>query len=213
MAAAAPYIVAAIGTAMTIKSNNDANDERRGIMNAQLDRNTAAANKSSQLVTNEAAKYDPTQRQAAIDTQAAQVYGQEQKDLAAGAGGGTVGNVSTSGDAGNVSDDFIRSKADRALTEGNRLTDIARELSKVRAPNDVRTDEGYSNADLAGNLQSLFSTNRNQANAAMGAAGAVTPGNGAAYGQLLTGLGSSLAAGSGFTQTGSLSGGVNFGGR
>jgi hypothetical protein len=71
---------------------------------------------------------------AALEGQQQATFDQAQKDL------GTAPTIiEGAGDGGNVSSDYLNAKADTALTEGNRLTAIARELSKTRAPGQLMT--------------------------------------------------------------------------
>lgn len=191
-AEAIPYIMAAVGTAAQMKATGDAADERRSILNNQLSRDEEAAKKSSQLVLDESGKFAPEERKEALASNEEKLFGQQQKDLEAGAGGGALGAVDTSGGAGNVSDDFVRAKADRAVTEGNRLTSIARELAKTRAPGQMQIDEGYSRGNLASELQNLQGSNQNFARAAGNDASNVQESNLGSYGKIATAVGSTM---------------------
>lgn len=192
-AAAIPYVIAAVGTYAQMQSTEDAADERRSILNNQLTRDEEAAKKSSALVLDESGKFAPQQRKEELAANEEKVFGQQQKDLQAGAGGGDIGAVQTSGDAGNVSDDFLRAKADRAVTEGTRLTSIARELAKTRAPGQLQIDEGYSRGNLAGELQNLQGTNQNFARAAGNDAGNVQEGGLGSFGKIASTIGAAYA--------------------
>ena len=74
--------------------------------------------------------------------------------------------IDTAGGEGAVSGDFIRAKADRAVQEGDRLTAVARELAKVRAPGNLVNEEGLRRADLTERIGSSGATNRAHAQAA-----------------------------------------------
>ena len=106
-----------------------------------------------------------------------------------------MGAVNTAGDAGNVSDDFLQAKAGRAITEGNRLTDLARSIAKSRAISGVQKTEGQQNADLYSNLNDLNSTNRNYAAASQTDASNVRPGALGTLGSLASAIGTATALG------------------
>lgn len=190
-----PYILAGGGALAQIVSADDAADERRQILNAQLERDDQASKKSNQLVLDQAQKLSGQQRADELAKQEDKIYQQQQKDLMTGAGGGALGTVQTSGDAGNVSDDFVRAKAERAVTEGNRLTNLAREVAKTRAPGQLLTNEGYQQADLAGALSNIGSTNQNYARAAQADASNVNEGPLGSFGKIASAIGLGLAAG------------------
>lgn len=195
MAAAIPYALMAAGTASQMNAQQEQADEKRTILNRQLARNDEAAKKSSELVLSEGDNFSPEARKKAMEGQENNVFDQSMVDLKSGAGGGDPAAVNTSGDAGNVSDDFVRTKADRAVTEGTRLTGIAREIAKTRAPAMLLGQEGQRGANLASNLQTLFGSNSNMARATENDAAAVQePGYGG-LGSLASSIGSSMAAG------------------
>lgn len=216
--AAIPYVLAGLGTAAQIVDSREQTKDQRRILNAQLARDEETAKKNNALILDEAAKYAPDQRLDAMAENEQRVYDQQQKDLMAGAGGADIGNVVTSGDAGNVSDDFVRARADRAVTEGSRLTSLARALAKTRAPGQLAIEEGYSRGNLASALSNLAGTNANFARAAQSDAASVTGGSLGNLGRITSGIGMGLAAG-GFgaaapagaaTATGVSSGAANF---
>lgn len=206
-AAALPYLLAGAGTLAQMKSTADANDKRRSILNAQLDRDDAAAKKSNALILNESEKFAPEVRKEAMIANEEKLFGQQQADLQSGAGGGELGAITTAGGAGNVSDDFLRAKADRAVTEGNRLTSIARELAKTRAPGQLAIDEGYSRGNLSSELSNIAGTNQNYARAASNDAGAVQEGNLGAFGKIASAIGMGMAAGGAAKAAGAAAGG------
>jgi len=183
MATAIPYIVAAAGTYLSYKGQQDAADERRNIINAQLENTQKATEKAANLVQQEAQQYGAQNRQEALSAQEKQAYEQSQKDLSTGAGGSMI---DTAGGNGNVSTDFLKAKADKQVSEGNNLTALAREVAKTRAPSLLLTKEGQSRANLAGNLQNTFSSLRNMAGAASNDASAVEA---PAYGQIASAAG------------------------
>lgn len=189
-AAALPYIIAAGSTALQLNAQSEAASERRRILNQQLDANDRATKKASDLVLKEAENFAPDARKQAMQDAEQKAYEQSQADLA-GAGGAII---DTAGSGGNVSADFVKASADRAVSEGNRLTAVAREAAKTRAPSLLGQTEAQRRANLAGELQSSASTNRNLASAAQADIGSVQE---PAYGQigsLIGSLGSSYLA-------------------
>ncbi len=178
--------------------------ERRDILNAQAEKTHQAEDKSQQLVAKEGTNYQGDARAAAMQQQQQATMAQSQKDL-----GVAPTIINGAGDAGNVSSDYLTAKADTALSEGNRLTAIAREMSKTRAPGQLQTAEGLRRANLAGSLQDLWSTARNGANAAemdaqnvtepwWGTAGKLVSAGAGAYGATLpSGAATGAATGAG----------------
>lgn len=159
-----PLLISAGGTAMQMSAQRDQQKQQRRILNRQMDENKQATDKAAQLVQQEAAKMAPDARQQEMVAQEQAVYDQQQKDLQTGAGGGAV--IDAAGSAGNVSADFLKAKADRAIDEGSRLSAIARELAKTRAPSQVMMQEGLGRAAMAGNLNSMWGSRRNMSSAA-----------------------------------------------
>lgn len=198
MAAYAPYILMAAGTAANIAGQRQQQREQRSILNRALEDTAKTQKQGSQAVLEEAQKLSPQARQEALAQQEAQTYAQAQQDLAGRVdAGGTGAIIDTAGNAGNVSQDFARAKADKAISEGNRLMDVAREAAKVRAPSGVLQAEGQRFADLTGRLGSLYGTNRNMAQAAQLDAQNVDEPTWGKLGKLAATVGSVWAAGAG----------------
>lgn len=198
MAAYAPYIVMALGTAANIAGQQSQQREQRRILNRALDDTEKTQKEGAQMVLDQAGKLSPLQRQQAMADQEAATYDQAQKDLAGRMDAGGAGAIiDTAGSAGNVSQDFVKARADKAISEGNRLMDVAREAAKVRAPGQVMTSEGQQVADLMGRLGSKYGANRNMGQAAtMDAQSVDTPLYGK-LGKVAQMVGSIWAAGAG----------------
>jgi hypothetical protein len=165
-AAAIPYIIMAVGTAAKLASDRNASKEKRSILNKAMERNNEAQQKANAQLVDEASNYSGEKRNAAIQAQQDATYAQSLKDIGmdqAGAGGA---NIDTAGSEGNVSGDFLKAKADRTISEGNRITDVARELAKVRAPGQQSLTDNMRLADVQGTINSSASTTRNLARAA-----------------------------------------------
>ena len=139
--------------------------DRRKILNQAFDDQNSAMDQTTSMINAEGQSLQGDARQKALNDQEAANFAQAQKDLSsAGAGGNLIGSV---GDGGNVSSDFIKAKADSALNEGNRLTALAREVAKVRAPGMMSADEKMRQSDLMGRTGSMWGSNKRISNAAM----------------------------------------------
>lgn len=163
------------GTVLQMQAAQDQADERRKILNTQLGRDEQATKKAIQLVQDESGNYTLPNRQEALQEEQGKTYDQIQTDMQ-GAGGAMV---DTATDAGNVSEDFLKTKAARAIDEGTRLTSIAREAAKSRAPTQLMSSDALRRAGMAGNLQSMWGTNNNMSRATgIDAEGVQAPGYG-----------------------------------
>jgi hypothetical protein len=149
------------GTGASIAAQQQQASERRDIANQQMQRTNKAQEEADAKINAEGKQFAPDARQAALDGQQQATFDQSQKDLGAAP---TI--IEGAGDGGNVSSDYLNAKADTALSEGNRLTAIARELSKTRAPGQLMTAEGLRRANLTGELSDIWGTNKRQAAAA-----------------------------------------------
>lgn len=188
---ALPLIISAAGTAATIYGEQEQRQQQRDVLNRQLARDDAASQQSNQQVLQEGQRYTTANRQQALQDAADKTYGQMQTDLA-GAGGADIG---TAANDANVSNDFLTTKAARAIEEGQRLTDIARETAKARAPGQLQLLDSQSMANLAGNLQNLWGTTKNMAGATnLDAQGVTLPAAGQ-LGKVASAVGAGMAYG------------------
>jgi hypothetical protein len=191
MAAAIPYVIMAAGTAAQMDASRRQANQQRDVVNNQLRRTADATDKNIQAVQQESQNFDPQARAQAMQGQQAQNYDQTQADLA-GAGGSTIG---TAGDAGNVSKDFLESKASRAIDEGNRLTSIAREAARTRAPNQLLTADALRRANMTSNLSSLWGGTKNMGAVTQLDAQGVQMGAEGGLGKIASSIGTGMAAG------------------
>lgn len=192
MAAAIPYAVMIGGSLLQQKAAAQQADEQRAELNKALTRTDQTQKKANTAIGEEAAKLAPAARMATLNSQVAANDGRATADLQAAGATESGGNaiIDTSGDHGAVSKDFLAAKADRALTEGSRLTQIARQLAAARAPGQLQEQEGLDRADLGERLGDWWGTTKSLANA-----NAISSGNieMPAYGAL-GGLASQLGA-------------------
>lgn len=186
-----PYIIQAAGTAATLHGQNKAAQERRDILNQQVARNTQATDKAIGMTMDQATRYAAPARTDALAQNEQKSYDQTQADIQ-GAGGAAIPVAAS---AGNVSGDFLKLKAAKAVEEGQRLTAMAREAAKARAPGMLGLDDSISMADTMGNVRSLMGTTRNMANANTLDAQAVQDPAYAGLGKIATAVGTGMAAG------------------
>lgn len=187
------YFAGGLGPGMQQMGVSKMKRERRDILNQAFDEQRNATDKANSEILGEAKSLSGEARKAAMDAQESAAYDQTQQDLA-GAGGDIVGSDT----GGNVSSDFIKAKADKAITEGNRLTAIAREAAKLRAPGQLTTEEAQRQADLMARNGSMWGTVKNKTRAAtLDAEGVQMPWYGQ-VGQIITQAGNqALRAGAG----------------
>lgn len=176
------------GTAASMYGTQQQANQRKDILDKQLLQTQAAEDKTGQLVDKEGSNYQADARQAALTGQQGATLAQSQADL-----GPAPTIIDGAGDSGAVSSDYLAAKADKALSEGTRLTALATALSKTRGVGQLETTEGLRRADLAGTLQDLWSTTKDNSMAAQdeaanvaepwwGQAGQLAAAAGTAYG-------------------------------
>jgi hypothetical protein len=216
-AAAIPMIISALGTAATIKGAADQRKDQRSILNRQMERQEATSKDSAEQVLQEGQRYTQDARQQALADAENQTFEQTQADIQ-GAGGA---DISTAADAGAQSDDFLKTKAARAIDEGTRLTSIAREAAKSRAPGQLRMDDSLSMAKMAGNLGHMWGGTKNLAGAnSLDAQNVQEPVYGG-LGKIATAMGGAMSSGGYGQAQGALANpynrggfaGINFGAR
>lgn len=189
----ASMAIMAAGTMAQMSAARSAQNKQRNMLNQQLQREDEATDKSVEMVQDEGKNYDSKTRVDQMRSAQNKTYAQERADIE-GAGGGLV-NTSTT--AGNVSDDFLKAKAQSTVDEGTRLTEVAREAARTRAPGAMRMDDSLRMAALTGDLANVWGGVKNMQRATTNDVNGVTP---PAYGALGS-IASSLApmvASSGF---------------
>ncbi len=134
--------------------------KQRAILNRAMEDTAQTQQQATSQVMDEAKKFTPEARMQSMQEAEQSAYDRAQADV----GGGAAANIPTA--SGNVSADYLKAKADSAISEGNRLTAIAREAAKVRAPGNLQNAEALRRASLTGELGSRWSRNRNMSAAA-----------------------------------------------
>lgn len=162
-AAALPYILLGGTTLLQLNAQQEAADQKRRILNNQMTQNEKATDRAISLVQQEGLNFSPEARQQALAAQEQATYDQAAKDLKLGAGGGAI---DTAGGQSNVSAGYVKALADKELGETSRLSQVAREQAKVRAPIQLGQTDSLRRADMASNLQNIFGSAGNMNRAA-----------------------------------------------
>ena len=163
-------LVASGTGAQMLAARQQARQQRR-ILDAQAARSDEVQRQGTQAVLDEAQTMAPAARMAEMQAAEAAAAQRAQQDMSAG--GALLDETATGADTAQVSGDFLRAKADKALAEGARRTAIARELAKVRSVGDAQQQQGMRQSSLAEALGSMYSSNRQRAQAAQMDASAV----------------------------------------
>lgn len=162
-----PLAIAGAGAYAQHRGDTMAAEDRRGVLNRQLERTDKTQDQAAQMVLDEGNKLNPAARALDMQSQAEANYQQSVKDLQGahqGAGGDLVGGPQAP--TARVSDDYRLAQDASGAVENNRLSAIARELSKVRAPGQVGATEAQRRAQLSQTTGSLWGTNQNYDRAA-----------------------------------------------
>lgn len=150
--------LAGAGTAVSAAADRQAAKERRGILNRSMEKSAETQGKASNMVIEESQKFAPDQRLADMKAQEDANYQQAQKD------GAIAGLIPESGQGQGKA--LSLGDADKAIAEGNRMSAIARELSRVRAPNQLAANDSMRRANLTSETSSMWGNDRAQSNAA-----------------------------------------------
>lgn len=149
-------------TAAEMVGQNEQRQDRRRILNASLADTENTQRGAVQQVQEEAEQLSPQARMRQMADAERQVYDRSMADIR-GAGGAAI---DTAGGAGAVSSDFTRALESRRGSENARLSAIASELAKVRAPQDVATEAALRRGSMAEQIGSMWSGLRGRADAA-----------------------------------------------
>ncbi len=183
-----PALLSGGGTLLQMSAAQDQAGQKRRLLNQQLERDAAVTKQGQGLIQQQAELYDPTTRAASMKSKEDMALNGINLDI-----GENQGNFGTTGSAS--SEDFIKTKAARAISEGGRLSAMAREIAKTRAPGLMQLGEGQSAANLGSELNSIFGTNRNLARATQNDADNVEMPWYGALGSLASGIGSATMGG------------------
>lgn len=191
-----PYVLAAVSAAAQYKGAEEEQDRRRSILNRSLDQSQEATDKAADALTKEGDKFNPAQRAEAMQAAEAAALARAQQDAAGS------GIVNTAGGAGRTSSTFQNAKNAADAAEGNRISTLAQEIARTRAPGQLLQEEGLRRGALAGEIASTLGSAANMAKAAGLDAQNVGPSGMTTFGQLAGIAGQVYGAGSGSTGAG-----------
>lgn len=214
MSGAEPLVYAYLAaTAVELAGQQEQKRERRNILNASLADAEKTQKDAIDQVQTEAEQLSPEARLQQMALAERQAYDGTMNDIR-GAGGAAIDTAAGNGAA---SADFTRALDERRGAENARLSAIARELAKVRAPQDVATQTAMRRSAMAERLGSIWNSQRGRSDAARLDAEAVdVPAYGQIAGLVKTGIGAYAGAGglgaAGSAGSGAISGGAAAGG-
>ena len=157
--AAAPYIFAG-GTAASMIGQDEQARQQRNIINRAALKSEEDQNKGATQAIDEAQTMQAGEREQAMQAEQQAAFERAQADVG-GAGGATVDAPANGGSAA-----YMRLKGERDATEGDRLTAVARELSKLRGVTSTQQAEATRRSALAEKLGSMWSSGRQRTQAA-----------------------------------------------
>ncbi len=200
MSGTEPMIYAYLAaTALQLQGQQEQKRERRNILNASLADAERTQKSAVEQVTQEAEQLSPEERMRQMAEAEQQTYDRAMGDIQ-GAGGAAI---DTAAGGGAVSADFARALGERRMSENARLSAIARELAKVRAPQEVATEAAMRRGAMAERLGSLWSSQRGRSDAArLDADGVEMPTYGQIGGLAQTAIGAYSGAGGAGAATG-----------
>lgn len=151
--AVAPYIAGGaslLGTVMQMSAQGNAQDKSDAAFKANMLRDQEYQDKASNLVTKNAEQYAAPVRQANAQAATDTATQSLTSGLNAARASEPVNTV-----AGKVSNDYLTDNAKRTASVLQNSTDWAKLLGKQRGANDLRANEGFTNAEYAGQGGSL----------------------------------------------------------
>lgn len=191
MTAAIPYIIMAGGYAMQQRAQGDADKKQQRILaRAETIQNGLTGNALG-ITENSAKKYDATARADAAN--------QAEQTAATSLGQAlTEAQTKIAPDAsGNVSDAYTVAKAKSAADTLARGQQLAQLMAKMRAPLDLRANEGFDNANASSQSAMLQGDARRTMDYAQRRIGRVKPNQGQMMlGGLMQSFGSGMSGGS-----------------
>lgn len=141
------YLVAMIaGTGMTYKANKDAATRQTAAINRDQDRQDELQENNRDLLLETIKKYEPEKRMEARDLAETKATDSLTSALTKDREGGT-GDISAT--SGKVSKTYTTDLAKRKVDQLDKSSVLASIMGKVRAPTDLRFEEGLDNSDSA----------------------------------------------------------------
>lgn len=145
---AIPYALMAMGTVAQAKAAGDANDERTRILRMAGDESQKLTGKAIDLSKEGAQKYAAATRLQSEDQAGTTAENSLVKAL-------TESQASQDPNTGKVSGDYLTEKAKTTTDTLGRSAQLAKLMSRVRAPLDLRFSEGMGNADTASRIAAM----------------------------------------------------------
>lgn len=150
------------GTAAQMLAAREQARAQRGIINRAQDRNDEAVREGSEATLKMAEGMTGASQADKMQAAAQAAAGRTMADLR-GAGADLI---DTGSGSGRTSGAFGRMVAERGAAERDRLSAIAQEVGRVRAPAEVMGNEAMARSALAERLASSFRSNQNRQQAA-----------------------------------------------
>jgi len=179
-ATALPLIVG--GTALQMQGQREQRRDRSRILNRAMDDAEQAQTMAVQTVTDEGEMLAPERRMADMQQAEDAAYERSMGDIAGI-------DITPSQGAGAVSEAFEQLRARRSGEESARMSAVARELAKLRAPGMVQTDGAMRRGAMSEALGSMFNSQRARTNAAQFDADSVDMPMYGQIGQMIGGIG------------------------
>lgn len=156
--AAAPYIFGA-GTAATMVGQEEQARQQRNIISRAQQQNAEDQDKGASDAISEAQTMDAGSREQAIQAEQQAAFERAQADV--GGASATVDQPSNGASAA-----YLQLKGQRDASEGERLTAVARELSKLRGVTSTQQAEATRRGALTERLGSMWNSGRQRTQAA-----------------------------------------------
>lgn len=150
------------GTAAQMAAARQQQQKQKKVLQRAFDKNDETVGDATQQVLEAGKEMTGGARSDAMRAAAEASSARTMSDLT-GAGADVI---DTAGDTGNVSDAFRQGKAAAQAGEVDRLSRIAQEVGRARAPSEVMANEALARSALAERLGSTFRSNQARTQAA-----------------------------------------------
>lgn len=147
------------GTGMQMSAQNKAAKKTNAAILEGMHRQNKVQDDKRALTLENLEQYAPETRQAAQETAA----GKAEESLVGELVRAQESGITIPGTTGNVSGEYKTNLARAATKEMDRASNLARLMSKFRAPTDMRFEENLKNADFATQQGGLNATGRSYA--------------------------------------------------
>lgn len=145
-----PIAIYIVGTMLKARANQKARKATQNEINKTQARNDTYTNDLSQQVAKNSEQYAPVSRLDAQNQAEQQALGGMEQNLTRVREEGRGDYIPTS--SGDVGRTYSVETAKRTLDTASRASKVAAMLAKMRAPTDLRTNEGLANSDIASRM-------------------------------------------------------------